>query len=173
MKRTLSLLLAALLLGGIGSFTPLSAQDDPPEAPEAPFCMGMGAGMGWAHGEGVIGELELTDNQRDRIRDLRTAHQKDMVKRRADLRIARIELRELIDSDADRAQIDAKIEQIGQLRTEMQKAQVGHRLEVKELLTPEQLEKLEDLRPVGKGFRQGRMGKTPKADCPGHGFRRR
>jgi Spy/CpxP family protein refolding chaperone len=174
MKTKLSLLLGALFLSAL-LIVPAFAQDDDQTAPEPQqaFCQGMGPGHGMGHGKGMgpgggfgpqmAEQLELTDAQKDQMDDMRAAHQKQMIRQRADLKIARLELRELIRGDADRATINSKIDQIGKLETDLEKARVSHRLDMRDILTPEQREKLEDLRPM--------MGRGLRGDCDGSGPR--
>ncbi|MBN2380174.1 Spy/CpxP family protein refolding chaperone [candidate division WOR-3 bacterium] len=87
----------------------------------------------------------LTAEQKEQIKDLRTAHQKETVDLRADLEKQMIELRELISDDASESKIMAKIEEIGRKRTEMQKKKVKLMLEIKNLLTDEQKEMFDGL----------------------------
>lgn len=173
MKSKLSLLLGALLLSAL-LIVPAIAQDDDPPAPDSrsAFCTGtgpgqamgfgrgggFGKGMSRGHGAGfgpmMAEQLELTDAQKEQLADMRAAHQKEMIRQRAEMKIARLELQELFRSDADRGQITSKVEQIGKLEIELDKARVAHRLDMRDILTPEQRDKLKDLPPLmGQGFR--------------------
>ncbi|MCZ6486215.1 MAG: periplasmic heavy metal sensor, partial [Acidobacteria bacterium] len=61
--------------------------------------------------------LGLSDEQTRQMRVIRREARKTSIKIRADLRVARIELGELVTQDkVDRGKIDAKLDQIGQLR---------------------------------------------------------
>jgi Spy/CpxP family protein refolding chaperone len=92
-------------------------------------------------------KLELTSEQKEKIRDLRTDSQKEMIKLRADLKIARLELEELLSEDRpDRMEIYRKIEEMGDLKVMLQKNRIDERLAMREILTPEQLDKLKTLR---------------------------
>lgn len=175
MKTKLSLILGVLLLASL-MVVPAMAQGHPPDADND---FGFGRGFGKGHGEGfalrqhMAEQLDLTDAQKDQIRDLRTKHQKEMIQRQADVKVARLELRELIRDAADRATINSKVEQIGDMQTEIKKAHVGHRLDVRDLLTPEQREKFDDMPMMGHGMRGGCDGhgpRSPKAPR-GHGGR--
>jgi Spy/CpxP family protein refolding chaperone len=78
---------------------------------------------------------------------------------------ARLDLRELMDSDApDEAQVMAKIEAIGQIQIEARKLRIGTMLKVRALLTPEQRKTLRKMmaRRMGKKGRRGHRGKWGK-----------
>ncbi len=175
MKTKLSAILGVLLLSSL-MIVPAMAQGN---APDADGDFGFGRGFGKGHGQGfdhrfqMAEQLDLTDAQKDQMRDLRTKHQKEMIQRRADVKVARLELRELIRDAADRVTINSKVEQIGSMQTEIEKARVGHRLDARNLLTPEQREKFDDMPMMGHGMRGGCDGhgpRSPKAPR-GHGGR--
>ncbi len=98
-------------------------------------------------------ELKLTDEQREKMRNLRLQHQKEMVPMRADLKVLRIELRELMGNDANQSALNNKIEQIGKMRTEIEKKRVAHMLAMRSVLTKEQQEAFK-----GMGLRGGHGG---------------
>ncbi|GEM_PF-1010776 len=124
--------------------------------------MGPGMGMGMAmgarnpdgkRGRGGLGgpgfglgrraaDLELTKDQQSKLETMGVDFQKEIIPMRAQLQVMKIELQQLIRSDAKQMEIDAKIDQIGRLRADLQKKQVGHRMAMRAVLTPEQREKL-------------------------------
>jgi Spy/CpxP family protein refolding chaperone len=123
--------------------------------------MGQGMGMGMmgmgmkGDGCGLMGmaaELELTKDQRKQLEDLRFNFRKGMIPMRAQLQVLNLELQKMIRSDASRKDIDGQIDQIGRLRSDIQKQSVAHRMAMKAVLTPEQREKLNDRScMMGKG----------------------
>lgn len=143
---------------------------------------GMGQGRGPGMGMGMRGrdrdcdlmgmadDLELTKDQRKQIEDLNFAHRKAMIPQRAQLQVMNLELRKLIRNDAKEGEINAQIDQIGKLRSDIQKQNMKHRLAVKAILTPEQREKLNN-RPgmCGMGHGKGGMYKEVIIKKPGRG----
>lgn len=113
----------------------------------------------------VMKKLELTDEQKQKLRELRFDLARYMVKLRADLKVARLELEHLMNQDSPRAN-DAKVKvaQVNQARSKMLQRSVAHRLELKKILTPEQQEKLRSIKDRGRffgcGARQGRPFRT-------------
>jgi Spy/CpxP family protein refolding chaperone len=147
-----------IIMGGMGQ-----NDDDFDIDEEVTFAGQMGQGMGMGMmGTGMKGgdcglmgraeELELTKDQRKQLEDLRFGFQKGIIPLRAQLQVLNLELRKLIRSDAKRPDIDAQIDQIGKLSTDIQKQAVAHRMAMKAILTPEQRDKLNDSScMMGKG----------------------
>ncbi len=82
---------------------------------------------------------DLTDEQEQKISDLRTAYVKEMNTYRSDLSIKRAELQKLQTADdADMNKINSKIDEIGKIMTEMSKSKAAHHQKVRALLTDEQ-----------------------------------
>ncbi|MBD3225199.1 MAG: periplasmic heavy metal sensor, partial [Caldithrix sp.] len=78
---------------------------------------------------------DLTEDQKEKVSNLRTVHLKDMLPLRNKMGELRAELRTL--STATRinmGQINAKIEKIGELHTEMMKKRAGMKQEIRKLL---------------------------------------
>lgn len=83
--------------------------------------------------------LELTEEQQKKIDALKTNLHKALLPLNADLKVKKAELEKLrIAENPSTTAIDKKIEEIGALRTQIHKALVHHRLQVREILTPEQ-----------------------------------
>ena len=122
--------------------------------------MGMGMGMGGGMflgperlllvdgGSRLADELDLTGTQRDRLRDIGGALARKEIKIRADLETAGLDLRELMRSGSPSAsQVDAKIDDLTQLRGEMMKAGARAVLDARKVLTNDQRKKLDEIRP--------------------------
>jgi Spy/CpxP family protein refolding chaperone len=99
--------------------------------------------------------LDLTDSQRERLRDIRDRQERRGIQARADLQIARMDLRRLMSAERpDHAAIDAQIDRNARLRAELAKARVASMLEARAVLSPEQQRKLRELR-------EDRFGPSP------------
>jgi Spy/CpxP family protein refolding chaperone len=98
-------------------------------------------------------QLDLNTEQREKIADLRDRQQRRAIQKRADLRIAGLDLRKLMRAEhADRVAINRQIDTISRIKTELRKSQVETLLDMREVLTPEQQKKLRDLRGAERGF---------------------
>lgn len=108
---------------------------------------------------GGMAALELTDEQKEKMSDLRSAHQKAMVDLRAAHAKARIDLGEIRKQDNPSASdIQAKVDAVTAAQGKIMAREIQHNIDVKNLLTAEQKEKLGEMRRGGReGFR-GRGG---------------
>jgi len=115
--------------------------------------MGMGTrGRGGPGEFGLAGLLNNPDvrqqigvsaDQAAKIRQQESDFRKTEIRNRADLQVKRLDLRDLLSADKpDRAAIDSKLQDISASQLAMEKAAVGHQLDMREALTPAQREKL-------------------------------
>lgn len=104
-------------------------------------------------------QLGITDQQADNIRQKTTTFLKERIRSRASLAVQRVDLCELVQAEhPDRAKIDAKLEQISNLQLAQAKAAMNFRLDMKEALTPEQRQKLMQMRQRFMRMGHGRRG---------------
>jgi Spy/CpxP family protein refolding chaperone len=140
----LTAVLAALLMTPAASL----AQDRPP----APSQTGWGGGDGPGRGRHAgmrnraaraFRNLDLSKEQRDKIAEIRDKQQRNSIRVRADLQTARLDMGKLLRADKpDRAAINRQVERMAALRTDMEKARIGMMLDMRDVLTPEQREKM-------------------------------
>ncbi len=120
MKRAILIGLIGLLLLG---FTGLFAQMEHPVPP--------GDKMGMA--------LKLTDEQRQKMLDMRLELQKALLPLKSKLQSLGTELRLQIASDSpDRAKINKLLAQMADIRKEMQQKRIEHQINIRKMLSPEQ-----------------------------------
>lgn len=126
-----------------------------------------GQGMG-ARGKGMMARDSFpafTKDQLQKMDQLRLENQKAMIPMRADLKLMMVEYRDMLRNDASQSDLNAKLDQIGQLKTKISKARLDHRLKMKNIMTDEQREFMESHRGMGRrhfdgrGGHQGRMGR--------------
>ena len=124
---------------------------------------GMGPGLMGGHGmmggrmmeaehhlARVLDGLNLDEQQKKVIGEIRSSIKKDTIRRMADISIARLELRDLLLQDpADMKAVEAKVRQLGSLRTEMHLSHIKALETIKTKLTPEQRKKLADILRTG------------------------
>lgn len=108
-------------------------------------------------------ELALTPAQVDSLRKLGTDAQRDAIKRQADRRLAEVDLRALMMPDPadankprDLSKIEAKVREIEKLRADGRVAQIRTMEQSRQVLTPEQREKLRTL--LAERWQQRRGG---------------
>jgi Spy/CpxP family protein refolding chaperone len=164
-KRTVLILTPVLLIGLVGGFA-WSQRWEGPGGPDGPG----GPGRERAHmvrgehgdrgeygnyhrprherrkGRGfmsrMVKELGLNDEQTKAVKNVLIEALKNNIKLRADARVARIELGQLITKDEpDKAAIHAKVDQIVSLQGAIMRQRTDTVLAVREVLTPAQREK--------------------------------
>jgi Spy/CpxP family protein refolding chaperone len=96
----------------------------------------------WRH---IMG-LDLDQKQKAEIRSIKTGLMKNMIRKKADLRIAMLELGDLVQADKiDMKEVEAKVKQLEGLRSSMLLSGIEAAEAVKSKLTAEQRKKLDDM----------------------------
>jgi len=111
------------------------------------------------HKQCVMRIPDLTDAQKEQIEKLRTEHLKTVLPLRNKMGELRAELRTLSTAEnASMNEINQKIDEIGNIKTQMMKAQAAHRQQVRSLLSEEQRLKFDThRRPKGQGRHKGKQ----------------
>lgn len=92
-------------------------------------------------------DLDLTDAQRTKLRDIRRKAPSALMPKRQAVVEARMELSDLMESkDANSVALRKAHDQLLEARKQLSSAQFDLRMQAREVLTPEQLDKLNDLR---------------------------
>jgi len=172
---------AVLLWGGSVFAAPQDDQDGPPMR-QGPGGQGMrpmpgGPGMGQGPGgaDGVMGaimqKLDLTEEQREKIETIRDDnHAKTSAARRA-VEKARRALEEAIAANADEAALHKAATTLGNALGDEAVLKVKTIKEIKAVLTPEQLKKLDELKAEMKSrpmrpLRDGQGGQRHRPQAP-------
>ena len=130
--------------------------------------IGMHGGPSMHHGRGAgeglprvlwkeLMRLDLSDKQRDAFAAIRSRVMKDAIRKRADLELARVDLRESLEKDTvDMKAVEANLKKAEALRTDLRLSHIRAFEEIKAQLTPEQRTRLKE--QVRAGFRGERIG---------------
>ena len=187
MKRTALTAIAAVALAGLmwaqpgpgaaagGAGMPMTARPDQPAMP------GMGGPMGM-----MANMPDVTPEQMEKCDALRVAHLKVVMPIQTDIQVAEIELDALWRADnIDAKKIIAKVTEIGGLRQKLELAMVNHRIDMYNLMTPDQRKAMKKMgmgpgmkgkgmgrkmRGMGRGMKSmgqgGSMGQMDSPGCP-------
>ena len=113
---------------------------------------------------GFLRGLNLDEQQKTPIHEIKSRMMKDTIRKKADLRIAHLELKELLAKDpVDMKAVEAKVKQEEALRTEMHLSHVKAMEEVKAKLTPEQRKKFREM--IEDGSMTARKGMMREHKC--------
>jgi len=94
----------------------------------------------------LLMKLDLNDKQKKEIWEIRSSMVKNMIRQKADLRIARVELRELLHKEpVDMTAVESQVKKMENLRSSMILDNIKARQEIKSKLTPDQIKRLKEL----------------------------
>lgn len=102
-------------------------------------------------------ELKITKEQRDKMRQIRDAARKQNIPLEADVKLKRLELRELMRAESpSKEKVASKVKEIDAIKTQIKINRMNSRIDVRNVLTKEQRDKLEEMRAARrfhwKGF---------------------
>jgi uncharacterized membrane protein len=96
---------------------------------------------------------DLSEDQRERIEELRAAHAQEEISLASKIRIKRAELDALLlEEKPDRTAIHRKVDEIASLESAVRKEHIDTRLDIREVLTPQQRMRFD------RGHLQGSQG---------------
>lgn len=139
-------------------------------------------GMGYRDGSGEKGmrqhlrdELELTDQQIEQFEEMKYERRLASIDLRANLEKEQIEMERLMSADnLDRKKIMSQAEKVADLQKEMHLARIEGKLDMMEILTEEQREKMKDLEmrkpKMGRSFGEGDRKGPDGSRCDNHNF---
>jgi Spy/CpxP family protein refolding chaperone len=158
MTRKVAGILGVAAIAAVALATSVAAQGRP------------GRGQQQRGPERIHEALGLTEQQATDATALHVKFRRESIQRRADLQLARLDLRELMKADTlDDKAIGVKVKALQDLSAAAVKARVDQQVGFLKLLTPEQRKKLEELRaerPRGRAGFQGRDGRGSRRMGP-------
>ena len=128
-----------------------------------------------AHLEALRADIGLSDEQVSEIRRIHRDARKAAVRRNAELRVARMELDDLMGAATlDEGKIAARVKAISELQAAALKERTDSRLAVRRLVTPEQFQKMQEAkrhafrshraRPARRGVSERAPGRSGGED---------
>lgn len=139
---------------GLLALCPLVLAQGPPDGKGWGYRGGRGMMMGPMHPsmEDWASRLHLTEGQMARIQGMRESYLKDTLVWRNELVVKRFDLRDLLrDPQADSNAILGKQREISELESKIQERAILYQVEIRKVLTPEQIQLL----PSGAGWMYG------------------
>ena len=95
----------------------------------------------------IQAEIGLSDDQAAAIRKARSDARRAEIQRRADMQVARMDLHELLSAPTlDEAAIGAKVKTLAELESAAAKARAESQVALRRLVTPEQYQKMQQVR---------------------------
>jgi len=137
-----------------------------------------GCGCGGEHPfMGMFKKLGLDKKQMAAVREIHLNTMKDVIKKKADIKIAKIELMEILSKDpVDMTAAESAVKKIEGLKTEMKMTLIKSMVEIKSNLNAEQKEKFSSMmrhmmmkrEMMGHGMKGGMRG--GECECQKHGM---
>jgi Spy/CpxP family protein refolding chaperone len=128
---------------------------------------GSGAGPGMMGEHRILGKLwslGLDDQQKEAVKEIVRKTMRESIKKRADLDIARLDLRDVLDKDSVNIQAaESKLKQIASMETDIRLLHIKEYEDIKSKLTPDQRKKLKEM--IGHGMMMGEMGMMQGESC--------
>ena len=113
--------------------------------------------------------LDLSEKQVEKMEKSRDEYFDKQDELRDDLEDKREELREMyFDSEVNKSEFMSLQQEVNQLRSELANLRVEHRLEMRNVLTTEQLEECEDLARFGRRSGKRGFGRSGSRGTRGH-----
>ena len=169
MKRILTGTLAGVMAAGL---LILGQQAIAQMGPQRPMrMMGDGDMMGREPGMGMMGpgsmdgiseemaeKLKLTDDQKNAMKNLRSAFERDMIKLRADMDVAELDLRDIMEQANPKvADAKARAARVNDARAKIFARMITFQVEMKNTLTPELHKTLQEERSKMRQERREEM----------------
>lgn len=102
-------------------------------------------------------DIGLTAEQVDKIEKMQAQQQEMFIKKQAEISVKELKLGTFLKEDKiDRGKLESMITEIGKMRTDLQVQHINHLLDLKDILTAEQLKKIDALK---EDRMKERMGK--------------
>ncbi|NQY99683.1 MAG: Spy/CpxP family protein refolding chaperone [Bdellovibrionales bacterium] len=99
----------------------------------------------------VLKELNLSDEQKSSLKEMRKANKGQMKELRQQKKAARLELKEAMGSDASESKLRALHTKLQELRKETATKRFENLLKIRKVLTPKQRKKFVELRASKRG----------------------
>lgn len=94
----------------------------------------------------IVEKLDLSENQRDRLRSIKTDFRKDYILMKAKMKVATIEMEDLLSMDAvDMSKVESKIKEITKIKGKVLLNAAKVSVKARAVLTNEQREKAREL----------------------------
>ena len=120
----------------------------------------------------LMAQLDLTADQQEKVKAIRLENAKKMARIQADVKVASLELREVMAQDVPSAgEVKAKLKAVSEPPSRMMESRINTQLAMKKILTPEQRQKMKELRKQRPNDRRGkwREGRGRRGNWQGRG----
>jgi len=105
-------------------------------------------------------EIGLTPEQEKKIGDMMLAYEESAIRRGSDVKVLELKFATLLKGNRiDRREMEKMAREIGKMKTDLQVGHLNYLLDVRDILTPEQIQKLEKMKEKFRGEMREKMDK--------------
>lgn len=105
-------------------------------------------------------EIGLSAQQEQKIEDLMLANEENAIRRGSDVKVLELKFAsQLKGNRIDRREMEKQVREIARMKTDLQVGHLNYLLDVRDTLTPEQIQKLEKMKEKFRGTMRNKMGK--------------
>jgi Spy/CpxP family protein refolding chaperone len=114
------------------------------------------------------GEIGLAAQQEQKIENLMLAYEESAIRRGSDVKVLELKFASLLKGNRiDRREMEKQAREIGRLKTDLQVGHLNYLLDVRDVLTAEQVQKLDKMKEKFRGTMRERMErKGPRFPLP-------
>ena len=113
-------------------------------------------------------EIGLTPAQEQKIENMMLAHEEAVIRRGSDIKVLELKFASLLNNNRiDRREMEKMTRDMGKLKTDLQVDHINYLLDVRDTLTPEQIQKIEKFKkdiPARIRDRRGDFSPPPLPD---------
>ena len=113
-------------------------------------------------------KIGLTVQQEEKIENLMLAYEESAIRRGSDVKVLELKFASLLKGNRiDRHEMEKQAREIGRLKTDLQVGHLNYLLDVRDVLTAEQVQKLDKMKEKFRGSMRERMEKNgPRFPLP-------
>jgi len=105
-------------------------------------------------------EIGLSAKQEQKIEDMMLAYEENAIRRGSDVKVLELKFAsQLKGNRIDRREMEKLVREIARMKTDLQVGHLNYLLDVRDTLTPEQIQKLEKMKENFRGEMRKKMGK--------------
>jgi len=105
-------------------------------------------------------EIGLAAQQEQQVENLMLAYEENAIRRGSDIKVLELKFAsQLKGNRIDRREMEKMVREIARMKTDLQVGHLNYLLDVRDTLTPEQIQKLEKMKEKFRGAMREKMGK--------------
>lgn len=92
-------------------------------------------------------EIGITGQQEEKLHKMQQVHQESVIRQEAELKVAEMKFKNLLmEEKVERAKVEGMIREIAKMKTDLMVQKINFLLDIKAVLTPEQIAKLDEMK---------------------------